>query len=619
MRVPASAALPGSLAVMRALRPLKRTAPDPRLRVIDEEATATASAQSGSVLPVLREAAERWCSVAVVIDTGPAMAVWAKLEAEFLMVLRRLGAFRELQKWYLRTDGGSVLGLSRTNQLASPSGPNQARDPGYGERGRRFTLRRPAELLDPTRPQLVLLLTDGSGRAWYSGEMARVLRLWGMAGPVAIVQPLPQQLWTRTGLAPVRGQLVAPFGAASNARLSFRPGHRPSRWREPTTTGSAAATGIPVPILGLGPEWLHSWAKFVASPTGATLDCAVTLADSGPRSAPALPPASSGGDERVRRFAEQASPEALQLAIYLSGTELNLPVMRLVQSAMLPESGPGHLAEVLLGGLLSTTDSVQSPDHPEEWRYEFADGVRQALRAGLSRSEAHRVLQKVSGIVAARFGHGADQSFTAALAAPPGMAAASLAASSRPFAEVAALLVEGGIEPGTGGQPPPEPPLPPAIRPGRRRRSSAAISVAAGSGISTTRSSCSAPSRRDPWRSARNRRIARFCTVSWPLRYDCVSLPRVSAPTSTRQPTYCALRPRARLQALAAGSAAVRSERGLRPAFRPHQGPRRPGQRRLRGPRRCRRGRSGDGRRSPLCRAARRLPAAAVEVGQRRR
>jgi hypothetical protein len=60
--VPASTALSGSLALMRALRPLRLRAPSPRRHTLDE----------------------------LVMDTGPAMAVRAKLEAELAVALQRL-------------------------------------------------------------------------------------------------------------------------------------------------------------------------------------------------------------------------------------------------------------------------------------------------------------------------------------------------------------------------------------------------------------------------------------------------------------------------------------------------------------------------------------------------
>ncbi|MGD0069655.1 MAG: hypothetical protein ABSB76_40360, partial [Streptosporangiaceae bacterium] len=51
--VPASIALPGSLALMRALRPLKLRAPDIRRPALDETATVEATARSGALRPVL--------------------------------------------------------------------------------------------------------------------------------------------------------------------------------------------------------------------------------------------------------------------------------------------------------------------------------------------------------------------------------------------------------------------------------------------------------------------------------------------------------------------------------------------------------------------------------------
>jgi len=63
-------------------------------------------------------------------------------------------------------------------------------------------------------------------------------------------------------------------------------------------------------------------------------------------------PAGGSAAEVVRRFRAGVSPTAFKLACYLSAAWLNLPVMRLVQRVMLPESDTSHLAEVFLSGLL---------------------------------------------------------------------------------------------------------------------------------------------------------------------------------------------------------------------------------------------------------------------------
>ncbi|MGA2829706.1 MAG: SAV_2336 N-terminal domain-related protein, partial [Streptosporangiaceae bacterium] len=422
--VPASTALPGSLALMRALRPLKLRASDIRRRTLDETATVEATARSGALMPVLRAGSERRFSLTLVVDTGPAMAVWAKLEAELVVMLQRLAAFRDLQRWYVHSDRGRVLGVSHSAH-ANPVPHN------------------PAELLDPSGRRVILVLTDGAGSAWYSGAMARTLRMWGSGGPVAILQPLPQQLWPRTALSPVRGRLTAVRQAAPNAELEFTPRGRAARWHRmlDAAKNAAAPPPVPVPVLEIGPDWLRGWARLVGVAQGATLDGMVTLAPAHPGpepSAPAPEPIGATAEDRVRHFVEQASPEAQRLASCLAAAPLSLPVMRHVQQAMLPGSGPSHLAEVLLGGLVTTRGVSGDPEDSRRWRYEFAPGVRDLLLSGLGRSDARRVLTTVSRELNARFGRGADE--FAGVVPVPG-ARTVISSVNGPFAEISSHVL----------------------------------------------------------------------------------------------------------------------------------------------------------------------------------
>jgi tetratricopeptide (TPR) repeat protein len=474
VRLPGAAALPDGQGLLRALRPLRRPTADHARRVLDEEATADATAQSGMVMPVLRDGRDRALSLTLVIDSGPAMAVWRKLETELLVLLHQLGAFRDLQKWYLRRAQSGALAVSR-------AAPEAALD-AQGTAGWRSALRDPKELSDPARPRIILFLTDAASSSWYEGAIMPVLRRWACWGPLAIVQPLPQQLWARTGLSPVQGRVTAAAAAVPNAALRFVPYRRASRLfpgqaaepGAPRAAGMGGGAGsIPVPVLGLGPEWLADWASFITGTSGGDLDCTVTLlGDASPAQLP--PPIDEAADaaERIRRFAEQASPEALQLAIYLSATELSLPVMRHVQAAMLPGTGPAHLAEVLLGGLLATRDAAHSPVAAEDWRYEFFPGVRELLLEGLGRSQARRIVYLVSAQLSARFGLGADE-FTAVLASPAAAAAPSLPMSVKPFAEIARQVLERIEGRFTGESQSAGQPIPASI--GRRDRASLLI------------------------------------------------------------------------------------------------------------------------------------------------
>lgn len=84
-------ALPGALALHRALRPLgRRAVPDGghALAQLDEEATVELTAASGFRLPVLRPAPTRWLDVALVVDDSVSMGVWDRSVREFRALLQ---------------------------------------------------------------------------------------------------------------------------------------------------------------------------------------------------------------------------------------------------------------------------------------------------------------------------------------------------------------------------------------------------------------------------------------------------------------------------------------------------------------------------------------------------
>ncbi len=109
--------------------------------------------------------------------------------------------------------------------------------------------------------------------------------------------------------------------------------------------------------------------------------------------------------------------------------------MQLVQRAMLPDTGPMELAEVLLGGLLR-----QLPGPGSRPCYVYADGVQELLLNSLGQDAAALVLKHCSSYVERNFGKGA-RNF-------PALAAARLSelrgrTGPRPPA---------GPEPGRGGR-----------------------------------------------------------------------------------------------------------------------------------------------------------------------
>jgi FxsC-like protein len=376
VQVPAAHMLRDVLAVQRAVRPLKRTVGSGRRRRLDETATAARIADTGLWLPVLAEDLEPWLDLALVVDTGPAMRLWHPLARELSDAISQVGAFRDVRVWYLVGDRLS----------ASPAGP----------------LTDAASLVDPGGRRAVLILSDCSGGHWWSARATRAVHTWARRGPTAIVQPLPERMWHRTGAPVLAGAASSPFPGAPNAALDFAPDLPPLE---------LPRQAVPVPVLELDPVWLADWATLVAGRGAEAVRTAITYVSPYPRTGRrerVLREATLSVADRVRRFQEVASPEAGRLAAHIAVSVPALPVMRLIQHTV-PDAQPGHLGEVLLSGLLR-------PAGPD--LYEFIDEeVRDRLLATLPRSESwHTIdmLRRVSADIAQRAGR-ARVTFSAVL------------------------------------------------------------------------------------------------------------------------------------------------------------------------------------------------------------
>ena len=358
------------LELLRALRALARSSQAGHALVLDEEATATQSADSETVMPVLVPSPRRWLSLALVVDTSPSMILWDSVAAELHTLLIQLGAFRAIRAWDLQFRDGMAAICPRTTT---------------------GTPRSPRELVDPTGQQAILVLTDCTGDPWRTGDAMRVLHDWARTGPLAIVQPLPQRMWQRSALASGYVRLRAPCPGAPNYRLDVSP-------VDPYLAEDDIA-GIPVPILGITPGWFAAWARLVAGP-GRTYAMtaftkAVSTADEAGDAAASDAASDNSPDRIVERFRAGASPGAFRLAGHLAAAPLSLPMMRYLQQE-LTGPDPQQLAEVYLGGLLRSVSSPARQEVTAESTFDFLPGVREELLRTITRSDAAQVLELVS-------------------------------------------------------------------------------------------------------------------------------------------------------------------------------------------------------------------------------
>lgn len=415
VRVPTAAALPEPLALQRALRPLRGYHAPVRsatAEAFDEAATADRAADTGVTVPVFRGSRRRAARVQFVMDVSTSMVVWEETLQELRQICERSGAFREVRVHYVRenAEGEAAFALS-----AAPDAQ----------------LHRPEELRDPTGHRLTFVLSDCAGPLWRAGKMQQLLYAWATTAPVAVVQPLPQRMWRRTHLPAIQGELVRGEGPAG--RLKFRP-----------AVGEApGGHALPVPVLAPRPGPLRAWVRLVSGAKGQSLRTVAgwVHAQHPPSGAPRRADRAVAPADRVGAYRRAASPGAARLAVYLAAAPLVLPVMQLVQRAMLPDSGPEVLAEVMLGGLLRRSADVEGLIG-----YEFIDGVRRELLKQIAVSDAHLVLKHCSAYLESRYGRTA-RNFPALAAAylageaqppPPGRPGAIAEDGLRAFARVSA-------------------------------------------------------------------------------------------------------------------------------------------------------------------------------------
>ncbi|MGW7468561.1 SAV_2336 N-terminal domain-related protein [Streptomyces xantholiticus] len=375
VRAPGMKALgTGELRLGRALRPLKQRRPDALRAELDIDATVTAMAETGLPEAVLRPARTRWLDLAILVDDGVSMLLWQRLAGEIRGLAERSGAFR-----HVRVHGLDTRGVD---------GPLLSRRP-FGADAAALPL---STVLDPSGNTLLLVVSDGVGRAWRDGRMHAALLRSSATGPTALVHVLPPRLWAGSGIRAEPWRVTTRRRGAANGSWDVA---------DPVLPPEVAPfDGVPVPVLAVEPESLGAWARLIGSPGGSAVLPLLAGPDSGPGAAAGGPAAGHGhraatAEQAVLRFREAASTDAYRLAAHLAAVApLPVPVMRLVQHAVSPPADTSHLAEVFLGGLMHSADDSESLPHQRT--FDFGEEARRILLGTVPPSDLVRTTRAVT-------------------------------------------------------------------------------------------------------------------------------------------------------------------------------------------------------------------------------
>ncbi|WP_217245932.1 FxSxx-COOH system tetratricopeptide repeat protein [Streptomyces sp. AC602_WCS936] len=417
----------------RALHRLARRIPSRHTLELDEEATAEQGVSDGLWLPFLRPARATAFDLVLLVDDAPTMRIWQETCARLTEAAEHSGAFRGVRAVRVHLPRTGTATLRRPDDRAPAD---------------------PAELLDGRGGRVFLVVTDGLAHGWAAQAADDLLGRLGHAGPTALVHLLPPHLRHRTSLYPYQAVLEAGgFGAPNEGLGHWAPPGGPDPLRPLPEAGDGS---LPVPVLSLKPGSLGTWADLVTGERGVRRSLPVVLAGALAKGAPApglraprLPRAATAA---VRRFFTLATPAARRLATQLAAVPFDFDLVEQLRRRTMPETGPDHLAEILMGGLIDWNSGG-------EGRPEFADGVREALLATTTRSQLARTVSMVGELPAAGT---RGVALRAALHDPAGAALPDPAERGWARSELAVMRALSGpysdrarrIEPRLSGRPP---------------------------------------------------------------------------------------------------------------------------------------------------------------------
>ena len=421
--------------LFEAVLPLMQSVAAEQAAGLDEPATLDHYVQWRQLIPVWQPDQQYRFTLTLILDQGFSMTVW---QPRLEHISERLGGFHgfkdvKVLHWF----HGSTRSQLDEGQAAIST--QQLESAFYGPRD--DAAQSSGESVD----RLTVVITDCAGPQWWGtagaglGLAFAMLKRLGAAQPLVIWQVLPSWMWSRTALG--KGKATTLRRSAAGADWPFQ--RAGSEMRQLTASADAQH---PLPVFELTEKGLRSWGSLLsgspfienfgfllpAEPRVVLPDSEIAARQAQQEDQDPLMP--------LRRFQHLASLDARRLmARFAAAPVLTLPVMRLIQAALLEDSGTAALAEVLLSGLLRPLNRNQA-SNPEALQFTFAGPIRAALLRQQSPNITLEVIEEVTDFIAAHWsikGWGSFRAFLTdpSIAAPPGQE------QSQHFANLAADII----------------------------------------------------------------------------------------------------------------------------------------------------------------------------------
>ena len=411
IKLPDTGIFRNTLELGRLLKPLKQKINSRIAQELNIKETVKRSAELSTptqprYFPVLTPKKERWLDVALLIEDSKSMILWQSLLKEVQDFLEHLGAFRDIKPYRMNWDD-----LTKTLQISSFYSFSQYLSP--------------QTLNAPGSRRLILIVSDCISPAWISEQFIDILQQWSSQSLLTVLNPFPERIWERTNL-----------DYAIKIRLgNKKKGLTPQSWQAIPLESwqvkgfdkQALLKLVKLPIVSLESESIKAWVNVIMGKgiswcsgvwLGSNFMYSYEEEEDDEKSLTTL--------QQINNFYATSSQLAWELIQWLSAIPVSFSTIRLVQRTLLPESTQVHVAEVVMGGLLSPITPLNYYQSNYPIQFEFKPGIRETFLDKIAAEKQIKkkdfclgVIGRLTEKIASHFGYQTIREFEATLLTNP--------------------------------------------------------------------------------------------------------------------------------------------------------------------------------------------------------
>ncbi len=293
-------------------------------------------------------------ALVLIIDDVPSTTIWTSLVQGLVNLLEQQPVFKTVRTFSMDTSDPNTIYL--WNRV-------------YRHQHNTVTLN---HVIDPQDHTLMLLISDCTAPAWYSGQVVELLDTWQKQVFISLLQLLPPSWWDSTALVNAAEVILGTSHITrTNGDLRSTLRHE---WRY-----THGFEGIDIPILSLSPHSFTMWASLViglSNPymAGVRLQRGLMLNNQS---------LSVDPEQLFTQFEQESSPAAWRLAGALAALPtITIALAQVIQEKVLQDFEPLHLAEVLLSGILkprSVSIGEDSIINSDQTLYDMDLAIRESI------------------------------------------------------------------------------------------------------------------------------------------------------------------------------------------------------------------------------------------------